>query len=506
MPIAHPHDAPPDRSSIAPFAAVAVGVAAFLVAAAWAAFARGPWYDEFYTLHVASPRFGTFEALRGHWLPDNHPPLFYALARASAFLGDSVEPRRLLNIGLAIAALLGGWAIVRRVPSLHIPAAALALTIAAQPLVLQESSELRSYFLSLCALAVLVLGLLAVWLENGERRSGQWILAVAALAAFNTHIVTTVIAGAVGVPFVGLALLRRDWRRFRAHTLPTIAAAAIFLAVTAIQLPLWLANTTSFWIPAGFDAARWPLEHTVMRTMWANPVVTLAGLAGAGLLAWRATRERRLPRDLEAIALLGCGAAFAAIMLIAIHLFRPLLIEKYLIGLIPVIGAGLALGFGQTANALGRKGGAALLAAALAATLWSLTPSVRQAATMPSWDGSAALVARVVRACPDTAVHIDPALVNGYTLSLSPADNLEVVPGAYRSTAARHGFALESAGSRRISAECPTLLWGEHDTSHLFTARKVLAHERGRGFVFDRLWLTRVGDGWVASDRPLPTR
>lgn len=502
-----PRPARRDPLRLAARATAILAVAAFFIAAIWAIFARGPWYDEFYTLYVSSPRFSVPEALVGHWLPDNHPPLFYALARATALLGDTAEPRRLLNIAIAAATLAGGWVIVRRLPRLCVPATVLLLTVVAQPLALSEVSELRSYFLSLCALALLALAVVAAWLDQAEQRRSSALVAGTVLVAFNTHIVTTVIAGALVAPFLALALVRGDRKRFRSLALPVGVAAATFVAVTAVQLPLWLHNTGSFWISAGFDAARWPLEHTVMRTLWANPVVTLAGIIGVALLVRRGARERRMPRGLEAILLLGVGAAFAAAVLIAMHLVRPLLVEKYLVGLIPVIAAGLALGFAETGRAIGRKSEALLLAAALAVTLWTLPGNARQAAALASWNGSAALVAEVVEACPASAVHIDPALVNRSAMDLPPGDNREVVPMAYRMVAANHGFALESEQSRRIPHECPALIWGEHDTVHRFTAANVLSHERERGFVFSRLWLYRSGNGWVASDRPLrPSR
>ena len=476
--------------------------AAFVVAAVWTLFERGPWYDEFYTLYVTSPRLPLLEALRERWLADNHPPLFYALARATALLGDTAEPRRLMNVAIAAATFAGGWVVVRQVQSLRIPAIAMLLTVAAQPLAMFEVSELRSYFLSLCSLALLVLAVLAEWLGQPRRRL-RALAAGAALVAFNTHIVTTVIAGALVAPFLALTLLRGDRARFLTIALPVGLAGITFVAVTAFQLPLWLHNTGNFWIPAGFDAARWPLEHTLARTLSANPVVTMGSLIGGILFAVHGVRERRLSRELEAVMLLGIGAAFAAATLIAIHLVRPLLIEKYLVGLIPVIAAGMALGFAETGRAMGRKREIVLLVAGLAVTLGMIPGNAREAAAVASWNGSASLVAKVVESCPGTAVHFDPAFVNEYTMALPPKDNRDVIPFAYRMMAARHGFVLEPQQSRRIPTRCPALIWGEHDASHIFTAASVLSHERERGFGFDRLLLYRAGDGWVASNRPL---
>lgn len=478
-------------------AAAAIALA-FAAAALWAIFARGPWYDEFYTLYVASPRFPLAAALTAHWLPDNHPPLFYALARATAFLGEEAAPRRLLNLALLAAAAGAAWVLLRG----RGWGVGLALALAAQPASLLAASELRSYFASLAAATVLTVALTSEWLDPGGPRARRMALWAAALVAFNLHIVTTIVAAALFAPFVAAALLRREWRKAAGLALPAACGAALFAVVTALQLPHWLGNTRGFWIPAGFDAARWPLEHLLVRTLSANPVVLAGALAGLALLARDVWRRGRTAVALEAIGLLSLSAALAAVVLIALHLLRPLVMEKYLIALIPVIATGLALGFARALDSLGRWQTAALAAAAL----WSLAAIVgnaREAAAMNSWDRSATALARIAARCPDSAVHIDPAFANAYTMSLSPADNRAVVAFAYRDTARRHGLRLEPAGSRRVSARCPTLFWGEHDTSRRVSAAGLLARERARGFALERLRLVRVGDGWIAADRPL---
>jgi hypothetical protein len=176
--------------------------------------------------------------------------------------------------------------------------------------------------------------------------------------------------------------------------------------------------------------------------------------------------------------------------------------EKYLVALFPAVAIGLALAFARSLDALGRWRPVAVAAAAL----WSLAAmaaNAREAAAMNAWDGSAAALHAIVARCPDSAIHIDPAFANTYTMSLSPADNRAVIAFAYRQTAQHHGLRLEPSASRRVPARCPTLLWGEHDTSHRVTASALLARERRRGFSIRRLSLVRVGDGWIAADRPL---
>ena len=60
---------------------------------------RGPWYDEFYTLYVARP--GSLALRLSPLAGGQSSPLFYALARATTWLGTTVEERRAVNLFLS---------------------------------------------------------------------------------------------------------------------------------------------------------------------------------------------------------------------------------------------------------------------------------------------------------------------------------------------------------------------------------------------------------------------
>ena len=102
---------------------------------------------------------------------------------------------------------------------------------------------------------------------------------------------------------------------------------------------------------------------------------------------------------------------------------------------------------------------------------------------------------------PDAAVHIAPARWNADLLALAPADNAAVVPFAYQTMAARYGFAIEPATSRRVSATCPTLFWAEQGQRHVSSAADILRDVRGDGFAVSILTVRRIGDGWIAEGR-----
>jgi hypothetical protein len=487
----------------------AVSILAFAVlglgaALVWASFHRGPWYDELYSWYVTHPERGFLASLTQSWLPDNHPPLFYALTWFGRQFGGSIEWLRLLNLGVLLAALSGGWALLRRLPQYWLSAAAFVLVLVAHEAALRNGTELRSYFISYAASAVVVLALVVGWIEGGPPSKAQrWVLGVALLVGFNTHSLTSVIIGALLAPFLGLALLHGRRELVRAILVPALAAGAVFLAICAIQVPLWLGNTVNFWIPGGFNAARWSMEFAIQRTAEANPVILLGALAGIGALIHAGWRDRRLSPRLEAMVLLGAGIILACVLVMALHLMRPMVMERYLAALIPAAAMGLALGFAEVARLIpARFAGGVLLLGALA-TLWTLQDNASLNAGRNSWHGSAALAARVQQACPDSPIHIDPPFWNAYTMSLPPADNKAVFGASHALIAQRFGLKVEPAQSRRLSSRCPNLFWAEHDTSALWDETKILSRLRGQGFVLDRVWQYRIGDGWIAADSPL---
>jgi hypothetical protein len=470
-------------------------------ALAWACLHRGPWYDEFYTQFVSRPGLSWGAALRGSWLADNHPPLYYVLARLSDWLGP-VAPHRLLNLALGLLAAAGAVVVVADVPRLAPAGAALAFALAANRWTFIAASELRSYFLSLCAITLLALALCAIRLSgDGGTRGRRAVYTLAALVAFNTHIVTSLTAAALVAPFLIEALARRDWAMARATGAAPLAAGLIFTGVSAIQLPMWLANTQVFWIAPGFSSGRWALEWALLHTLGASVPVLLGALGGLALMLGDGLARRRAAPETGPCALLGAGVAMAVLGLLALHMARPLLIEKYLTGLMGAVCVLLALACGRLLRGLGPRMGAAVLAAMLLVTLAQLPGNVALAVARPSWLGTGRAIAAQVAQCPGTIVHTDPRWNEAVIQSL-PRDNGLAVPFAYRTTAAMLGFALAPAGSHAVARACPTIFWGEHDSARRFDAATITAQLRASGFPVAGLAFQRIGDGWLALVPP----
>lgn len=480
---------------------VVLAALALAVAIAWASLHRGPWYDEFYTQYVTRGGIGWSQALGESWLADNHPPLYYALSRATDWLG-AIETHRLLNLAIGALALLGGILVVRDVPRLLPAGAALALLLAGNEWAVMSGSELRSYFLSLCAGTLLALSLSALSLTcQGGSRARRAVYWVSVLVAFNTHIVTTLIAGAMVAPFLLAALLRRNWPYARAIGLPVVVAGTVFVATCVVQLPHWQANTQTFWIERGLATARWSIEYALLRTLEANPLVLLGALLGIGLMGRDLMRTRAACTAVGTLALLAGGVVLGLAILTGLHLLHPMLIEKYLTAMVGAVSVGVALACGRLLRAVGPRTTAVCLALGLALSIWGLMQNAEKAQARNSWYGTARLIAGETRDCPSTLVHTD-RFWNADVMAMSPADNLAVAPWAYGEVARRFGIALEPEGSRRLARDCPTLFWAEHDTRHRFDDDAILAHLRASGFTLDAVEVRRIGDGWVAVVRP----
>ena len=465
---------------------------------------RGPWYDEFYTWYVTGPQFGLGDAFAHHWLADNHPPLFYMLVRAGRLVWENIEGLRLINVvigGTAFACASLSLRGDRRTAALGL---ILFLFIASQRATLLYGSELRSYFFSLCATALLVMGLTALYRKGtpGDRVS-RFTLAAAIALSFNIHIVTTLVSGAVIVPFLVALLVQRQFAAFRSVFIPAMVSGLVFLGVTALQLPLWAQNTRSFWITPGFTAGWQTIRITAQRVIEANPVIAILGAIGLVMLVVQWLRRRERNADLEAAVLLGLGGLLSISALLALHLWRPILIEKYLTGLIPVAGMALAIGMDRVLRQAPPKLAAVLLIFATSASLYAMNTVRIETAAEKSWEGTATALGKIASQCPDTAVHIDP-LWNDEVVRAPPRDNAQVVAAAYHLMAKRHGFTVEPPASRRVSARCPTVFWAEHDTRGLYDAPRILAHEQQMGFAVSEVSQTRIDNGWLAVSTPAP--
>lgn len=88
------------------------------VVAVWAAWQRGPWLDEFWTLWLSRHDVPLMAAVRERWLIDVHPPFFTGMNwLVQTWAGNSIVARRLMNFLPLVASLLLTTTLCRRYPN-----------------------------------------------------------------------------------------------------------------------------------------------------------------------------------------------------------------------------------------------------------------------------------------------------------------------------------------------------------------------------------------------------
>lgn len=490
----------PGMPSIITGVMLAIVIVSLVAAMSWAMRLRGPWYDEFYTLYVTRPDIPLSHAF-DRWLADNHPPLFYALVRATARLGSTVEERRVVNLILfaGTAIQLAWWLIPQR---LRRTGWVFAIALASAWPAIDRATELRSNYLAFAATAVAVAALIGFDRGHRAHRRAEWVmLTLALLVAFNVHLATSMIVGGLVAAMVLRRFVARDWR----------AASRLFGAATLAAIPMLLhlglsfgrieANTRSFWIQGGFNSARWAIQTEIVRNLSANPPITILAGIGFGMLAYRSWRDRRLVTHADLAGTLALGLVLGCAAMIAIHLWRPFIIDRYLVALHPPLAMILALGAAALLDHV-RPWFAVVLAALMTfSAVTAIHLNLGRTLARPSWYGTGQAIATIRRNCPTTSVHVD---LNGNrpVLISPPSENRAVLPFAYHTVAAHFSFPLAAAGDRTMPRDCPTLFWTEHVAGESVTTEGLVSPLRAAGFPIGRAQLMRIGDGHVLVTWP----
>lgn len=465
---------------------------------------RGPWYDEFYTYYITRPGTGLAQGWP-IWLNDNHPPLFYFLAWSMNWLGDELAQGRLVNLAFFPAAVLAIVLTARNSPASRQYLFYYALALASYTQTIAFASELRSYFLSLCAGAAVVFALATLPAPFAGRPSSRAtaLLIIVLAVGFYIHFVTTVILSSLAVVFWIRYLLFRDWQNARWLAAVGALSALPFVATLAFQYSTLVNNTKSFWISSGFTAARWAIDDAIKTNLLANPLLTLAGGTGVLLLLWKDWRARRLGESGMLVITLGAGMALALTVLIGLHLRHPIVTSRYLVSLHPPVAFVMAIGLVELSRRAGQARRAILDVVLAAATVIAILANLRHVSAEASWDGTSAAIAQIVSRCPSAIVHVDRHW-NAKVMDMPPVQNREVFPFAYGWQAARFGFKVEPEGSLKLSNECPTIFWTEHGVTYEPPASEILANLRAEGFAVRAGLLRPIGWGWIFVVEPEP--
>jgi 4-amino-4-deoxy-L-arabinose transferase-like glycosyltransferase len=275
-------------------------VALVCAALLWSAGAvrKSLWSDEFHSLHhVRAGDWASFlEAVRS----DNHPPLAFALQRASAgLLGESELALRLPSLLAALLALVFVQRLALRLPALRARALAPGL-VACSSYLFTIATEARMYAL----LALCVLGLTSVLLDWLEGRGSRWWVGAWVALGLHTHYYfghdLLVLAGCT----LGVALARRELRSRVLALLPPAAYGLVcFLPWAAWgfvpQLFHGLPPGGHLHGPAAFvqSLAHFAFTHTSQGGGFLRFVVALPGVLIVALLGCLGVRELARARE-----------------------------------------------------------------------------------------------------------------------------------------------------------------------------------------------------------------
>lgn len=484
---------------------LAVVLAALLAAALVAMLQAGPGRDDYYTLFVTQPGTPFPRAFVDLWLTDNHPPLFYALAWATNWLGADVETRRLVNLPILIAGIAALVALARRADSDRIVFILYGMGLAGAMPAVEKAAELRSYFLGLVAAAVMMAALYVFARPRNETDRGPlpWVvLSLTLLVALNLHFVLSLICGFIA----GACLLRlcaaRAWRTAGRLFLACVIGTAPLLACLAWQFAEIEEETRTFWIDPSMTAAARQLVSIAYRSMAANWPLTILAAAGLWLLVLRSRQDRRLD-DRLAFVLTIVGALLAALgLLLALHAWRPIIVFRYLNPAFPVIALSSAIGASIGLESLRARASALAAAALTVGAIVSIGLNLHFTMTRPSWYDSGRLVAAHVRQCGGTVVHASMGWGEA-PFNLAAADRVDDPEQfTFRVIADQLGFAVESQTSRRMAPRCPTIFWDEFTSYPDPTESDVVARLRELGFAPGQTEMHIAGKGWILVSRP----
>jgi hypothetical protein len=420
---------------------------------------RGPWLDEFWTLHFSDVGEGLWALIRDDWLRDTHPPVFNAWATLLGTLGvSSIAAGRIVSNLLAAGLMcLAGLRFARRHPDQAGFNAAMVLLTLSLPQAMEAFVTYRSYFWQMAAMATLafVARHVASTRRDLEFRRDLDVVLIA-IGATAASIGLHYVGGLFGALLSGaivLCALVRGLRRWAILIFVTAALSSLFMIATAVvQAPRWAAELDHSWIDAPLlEALIVPLA-LVGAAIWHNP------LAFLGL--WSDPRAL-VARDWPCLVMIGGSLAAGIVLVLAIHAVVPIVIDRYLFAVPVLVCALMAM---PAARLVGERPMFALLALVSVAVT---VATVADAGIKPLWRANAQLISRIVEECPTARVYAASGWALGPAAETLAARREDpVFERAYRALARDHGYAVsfigQHGGAHATPGRCPVLLWIEH--------------------------------------------
>lgn len=451
------------RELLAPNTIAATGVCAILAIAAFDAALRGPWLDEFWTLHLSDTRHGLPALVRNGWARDVHPPVFNAWTTLLAALGlTSIPAGRLVSNLLAAALMiLAAQRLSRRAPGQAGFISAFLLLALSLPQAMEAFAVWRSYFWQMAAIGTLALvarhiASCAVDLHWRRDYDLAAIAALATAASIGLHYVGGLFGGLLAGA-VALGAFARGLRRWAALMLVTATLSCLFvLASLLLQAPNWANEFDHSWIDLPVAEALIVLATLATTPLLLNPLPLIGFLIGQSARRGTCDGSERL-----FVATI-CGVLLAGTAIVlAVHVVKPIVVDRYLFSVPVLVAALMAVPAARLAHTGLTFGLLALVAVAVAAS------PLAASGIRPLWRENAQTIASIVADCPTTKVYAASGWALGPAADTRAARREDpVFERAYRTLAAPHGFPVsfigENGSADATPGACPVLLWFEH--------------------------------------------
>jgi hypothetical protein len=431
----------------------------FALIASYAASARGPWLDEFWSWYLSQPAMSP-ERIWSRWQEDTHPPLanaLYWLVRQTG--AASIQHARVI-LNLAALFFLGASLLLfqRRNPEQGRTYLVFGLLLLGVASTIPSFVEFRSYFWQIAAAAVaLSYGYyLFTGPDHAVRRAGRADVVglFALLVLLLLHYVTTLLMAPL-FGFVALALWLQG-RRGPALRLgvPLIAGTGLAGSTALLQAQTMAGVLDVRWI----QSDTWQAALLMLLTLGAALARAAVPLL-VGLLLTRPLPPRPATADIRFARLLLLGLATGGALLLLVNVAQPVVIFRYLLTWEVTVAFLAAL---LLAPAVAQR--PAILWAVAG---WSLLLAVLGAASAnrdKGWQEGIEVLADARQRCPGSSLYAAPHWRFGpFADSRSAAFETPVIMTAYRELAGRDGLDLEVLDQRTpailaIRPDCPTLL------------------------------------------------
>jgi len=479
-----------------------VSVLLILALVAAEAARRGPWLDEFWALELSDYHNGLWSLIRDGWLHDVHPPVFNAWTTLLAWLGiTSIAEGRLTSNLLAAGLMLlaARRLILRRLEQAGFTACFLLLALSL-PRAMEAFAIYRSYFWQIAAMATLALVARHLASERRDLDLRQdvdlaAIAVVATTASMTLHYVSALFGGLLAGA-IALHAFNRGLVRWAGLIALVAASSTLFVGLMLLlQAPHWSAELDHNWndIPP-LTALGVPLALATS-AVCANPV-PLLGLLRRSRNAEERGGERAFALMIGTVLVLGTAA------ILAVHLFRPVVVDRYLFAVPVLVAALLAVPAARFAADRRLFGLLALVSVAVPAV------TMLSSGGQPFWRENAQTIAKIVANCPATQVYAASGWALGPAAETHAARREDpVFERAYRLLADEYGYPVRfiSQGEKvqLAAGPCPVLLWFEHTPNEAEDDLPAAIEAAGLGGLqHARLSAIRSATGFVVQATP----